>query len=255
MRKIFTLVALAGFILPTTAQNATEIVRKADEKERGKSNYMAMTMEIVRPKWTRTVQFESVNLGQDFSMTLIKSPANEKGQTFMKRKNEMWSWNPKISRLIKMPPSMLSQGWMGSDFSNDDLLQESSIVVDYTHRIVGSENLAGRECYKIELTPKSNANVVWGKLLKWITKQGNLQLQTQYYDEDGYLVKTEKASKIKLMDGREIPTYFELIPEEAAEGQKTIVRIDAVKYDISVQENFFSQQNMKRGTAIRFPQK
>ncbi|MCD4795166.1 MAG: outer membrane lipoprotein-sorting protein [Bacteroidales bacterium] len=251
--KFITILSVLIFFSNSAfSQNAMEIVKKADEKFRGKSGYSEMTMTIVRPKWSRTVSFKSCNKGLDYSMTLVTDPAKEKGQTFLKRKNEMWSWNPKIRRLIKLPPSMMSQGWMGSDFSNDDLLKESSIVVDYTHKIVGTETYAGKTCYKIQLIPKEDAAVVWGKLVKWITKDGYLQLKTEYYDEDGYLIKTEKASKIKMMSGREIPTYFELIPEEEP-GNKTIVVMDKVVYDINVSENFFSQQNMKKGMTLRFP--
>jgi len=256
--KLLKLTAILSFIILfsnfASAQDAKEIVKKADEKYRGKSSYSEMTMTIVRPKWSRTVSFKSCNKGLDYSMTLVTDPVKEKGQTFMKRKNEMWSWNPKISRLIKLPPSMMSQGWMGSDFSNDDLLKESSLVVDYTHKLLGSETFAGKECYKIEMLPNDDAAVVWGKLVKWITKDGYLQLKTEYYDEDGYLIKTEKASKIKMMSGREIPTYFELIPEEEP-GNKTIVVMNKIVYDISVSESFFSQQNMKKGMALRFPVK
>ncbi len=238
----------------TFSQDAKEIIKKADEKFRGKSAYSEMSMTIVRPKWSRTVSFKSCNKGLDYSMTLVTSPAKEKGQTFMKRKNKLWSWNPKIRRLIKLPASLMSQGWMGSDFSNDDLLKESSIIIDYNHKILGTEVLLGRECYKIELLPKENTTVVWGKQIKWITKKGFLQLKTEYYDEDNYLVKTELTSKIKMMDGREIPTYFELIPEDEPDN-KTIVIMKKIIYDISVSENFFSQQNMKKGMNIHFPVK
>ena len=253
MKKI-TFLLITGFLIalnPAKAQNATEIIRKSDEKMQGKSSYSEMTMTIVRPKWTRTVSFKSCNSGRDFSMTLITAPAKDKGQTFMKRKNEMWSWNAKIRRLIKLPPSMLSQGWMGSDFSNDDLLKESSIVLDYNHKITGSEKIAGKDCYKIEMIPKEEAAVVWGKLIKWISKDDYLQLKTMYYDEDDYLVKTEIASKIKMLGGREIPSYFELIPADE-EGHKTIVEMTKMAFDIKVSDNFFSQQNMKKGNALKF---
>jgi len=227
-KTILSVLIFLLLIPATQAQTAKEIVKKADDKFRGKSAYNEMTMTIVRPKWKRTVSFKSCNMGLDYSMTLVTNPAKEKGQTFMKRKNEMWSWNPKIRRLIKLPASMMSQGWMGSDFSNDDLLKESSLVVDYTHKIVGTETYANKLCYKIQLIPKEDAAVVWGKLVKWITKDNFLQLKTEYYDEDGYLIKTEKATKIKMMGGREIPTYFELIPEDEP-GNKTIVVMDKLK--------------------------
>ncbi len=249
LKLTLAFILVSSFVL---AQNAKEIVRKADEKLEGKSNYTEMTMQIVRPKWTRTVSFKSCSKGTEYSITLVTAPSKEKGQTFLKRKNDMWNWNPTISRLIKLPPSMMSQGWMGSDFSNDDLLKESSIVNDYTHKIIGNEIIDGHKCYKIELKPTTTAAVVWGKQIKWITKKDYLQLKTAYYDEDNYLVKTELASNVKMMSGRKIPTHFELIPADEP-GHKTIVTMTKIVYDVKVNENFFSQQNMKKGMALRFP--
>lgn len=257
MKKVKLSFLVFGVLLLSNVskgQNATEIIKKADQLMQGESNYSEMTMTIVRPKWTRTMAFKTCSKGVDYSMTLITTPAKEAGQSFLKRKREMWSWSPQINRMVKLPPAMLSQGWMGSDFSNDELLNESSIVVDYTHKILGSEVIAGKDCWKIELTPLSSSSVVWGKLLKWVSKDGYLQLKTQYFDQDNYLVKTENASKIKTMNGREIPTYFELIPEEE-KGNKTIVEMQNIIFNISVDENFFSQQNLKKGTAIQFPKK
>lgn len=228
------------------AQDATEIVRKADDKMKGEKTSMShMTMKIVRPSWDRTISFKSWTKGTEYSLALITAPAKEKGQAFLKRGNEMWNWNPTINRMIKLPPSMLSQGWMGSDFTNDDLLNESSIVVDYNHNIESEEKISERTCYKIKLSPKDNAAVVWGKIIMWISKEAYLQLKSEYYDEDGYLIKTETGTKIKEMDGRQIPTHFVLNPEEK-EGHKTIVILDEIQFNKPIPDNFFSKQNMKR---------
>jgi outer membrane lipoprotein-sorting protein len=235
------------FITQASGQlSAYEIVRNADEKMRGeKSSQSLMTMQIVRSTWTRSVTFKSWTLGTDYSLVLILSPAKEKGQSFLKRKNEMWNWNPAITRIIKLPPSMLAQGWMGSDYTNDDLLNQSSIVVDYSHTITGTETVSGRECYKIDLKPKEDAPVVWGKVILWISKADYLLLKSEYYDEDGYLVKTEIGSAIKNMDGRVIPTRFELIPADK-EGNQTIVTLDEIRFNIPLSEVYFSQQNMQK---------
>jgi outer membrane lipoprotein-sorting protein len=157
----------------------------------------------------------------------------------------MWSWNPTISRLIKLPPSMMSQGWMGSDYTNDDILKESSVVNDYNHTVVGEEEYDGRMCYKIQMVAKENAAVIWGHQLRWIDKKDFLFLKSELYDEDGYLVRTELGSEIKSMDGRLIPTRIELIPAEE-EDQKTIIEIKDIKFNQDIKDSFFSQQNMKR---------
>ena len=204
-----------------------------------------MTMKIIRPTWDRTITFKSWTKGRDHSLALVTSPPKEKGQTFLKRENEMWNWNPTINRLIKLPPSMMSQGWMGSDFSNDDLLKESSIVVDYTHKIIGNEVIDDWDCYIIELIPLEDAAVVWGKIIKWISKEEFLQMKSEYYDEDEYLIKTELAYDIQTMGGRVIPTKFELIPKDE-EGNKTVVTMDEITFNEPISDGFFSQQNMKR---------
>jgi outer membrane lipoprotein-sorting protein len=225
---------------------ATEIVRKADEKFNGeKSSYSVMSMTIIRPEWQRSIEFKSWSLGRNYALALITAPAKEAGQSFLKRSSEMWSWNPTINRLIKLPPSMMSQGWMGSDYTNDDILRESSMVNDYEHEITGEEDIEGRLCYKIKMTAKEDASIVWGKQVRWIDKKDFLFLKAELYDEDGYLVRTETGSEIRNMDGRTITTKIELIPEEEPEN-KTLVEIKEIKFNIPLDESFFSQQNMKR---------
>jgi outer membrane lipoprotein-sorting protein len=225
--------------------SATEIIKKTDDKFKGEqSGYSVMTMTIVRPSWQRSVGFKSWSKDDDYALTLITSPAREKGQTFLKRGNEMWSWNPAISRLIKLPPSMMSQGWMGSDYTNDDILRESSVVDDYTHSFEGSETIDGYDCWKIKLTARKEAEVLWGYQTWWVDKKEYIALRAELYDEDGYLVRTEIASAIKPMDGRMIPTVIELIPAES-EGNKTILKIEEVRFNIKINDDFFSQQNMK----------
>jgi outer membrane lipoprotein-sorting protein len=225
--------------------SATEIIRKADEKFNGeKSSIMVMSMTIIRPTWQRTVEFKNWALGRDYAMTLITAPAKDANQTFLKRGTEMWSWSPAISRLIKLPPSMMSQGWMGSDYTNDDILKESSVVNDYTHEIIGEEIIADRLCYRIKLVAKEEAAVVWGSQLRWIDKKDFLVMKAELYDEEEILIRTETGSDIKTMDGRTIPTRMELIPADEP-GNKTIVFIKEIKFNVQIQESFFSQQNMK----------
>lgn len=225
--------------------SATEIIKKADEKIRGKTNTSVMEMEIIRPTWKRSVTMKSWGRGNEFSMTYITAPAKDKGQVFMKRNTEMWNWMPSIGRMIKIPASMMSQGWMGSDYTNDDILKESSIVVDYTHKIILEEVVDGHESYKIEMTPKEDAAVIWGKVFKWITKDEFIQIKSEYYDEDDDLVKSDHSYDFKIMDGRLIPTRMEIIPADK-EGQKTVVYIKESKFDMDLPESFFSQQKMKR---------
>ncbi len=244
-----TLIALVLLIYPLsllTAQDAAEIVRRANDKINGEeSSYSEMKMTIIRPEWQRTLELKNWTKGTEHALTLITAPARDKGQSFLKRGSEMWSWNPTISRMIKLPPSMMSQGWMGSDYTNDDILKESSVVDDYTHEITGEDEIEGRLCYRIRMTAREDAPVIWGHQIRWIDKENYLFMKAELYDEDGYLVRTELGKNIKTMDGRLIPSVLELIPEDE-EGYKTIVEIEEIKFNISIEDNFFSQQNLKR---------
>lgn len=221
-----------------------EIIKKAYDIMQGQTNESVLTMTIVRPSWQRTISFKSWAKGTDYSMAIVLEPAKEKGQTFLKRKNEIWNWVPTIQRMIKLPPSMMSQGWMGSDFSNDDLLKESSIVNDYDHQVIGNEVVSGINCYKLKLVPKPDAPVVWGSIVKWVSVEGYLQMKTEYFDEDNILIKIETASEIKLMGDRRIPTHFEIVPNDKP-GNKTVVDLIKVVFNKPIEDSFFSQQNMK----------
>ena len=248
IKSILTICLFLGSTLLASGQDLSpkEIIRKADEKFNGeKTSTAIMAMTIVRPTWERTIEFKNWTSGREYALTLITSPAKDKGQSFLKRHQEMWSWNPTISRLIKLPPSMMSQGWMGSDYTNDDILKESSVVNDYEHEIIGEEEVDGRLCYKIKMVAKEDAAVIWGHQIRWIDKKDFLFLKSELYDEDAYLVRTELGSEIKTMDGRLIPTRIELIPAEE-EGQMTIIEMKEMKFNQPIKESFFSQQNMKR---------
>ena len=238
------LLLLAG---ATMAQiiDIKEIIRKSDEKFRGTSSSGSFSMTIERPTWSRTISMKSWALGTEFSLIYVTAPAKEKGQVFLKRGNEMWNWVPTIERMVKVPPSMMMQSWMGSDFTNDDLVRESSVVKDYTHKLLGEETIDNYPCYKVELTPLENAPVVWGKVLMWVSKQDFLWLKAEFYDEDGVLINTEILSDIKKMDDRVIPTRMEMIPADK-KGQKTIMIFEDTKFNVPLKEDFFSIQNMKK---------
>ncbi len=239
------IICLLNLPLSVYSQTAKEIVQKMDKKWRGDYSTQTMTMTIVRPTWERSISMKSWSNGTEFTMIYITAPAKERGQVFMKREKEMWNWVPSIDRMIKLPPSMMMQSWMGSDFTNDDLIRESSIVEDYEHSIIGEEEIQGKMCYIIQMIPKPDAAVVWGKVIIWITKEDYLQLKVEFYDEDEFLVNIQNLSDIKEIGGRVIPTHMEMIPADE-EGKKTVIEIESADYETRVPESFFSQQNMKR---------
>jgi hypothetical protein len=243
---ILASILIAGlFIQQKTDLTATDIIIKANDLRYGETSQGIMEMTLVRPKWTRSVSMKMWTKGTDYSLVLITGPAKEKGQVFMKRETEMWNWIPKISRMIKLPPSTMSQGWMGSDYTNDDMMNEGSLVQKFNHKIIRSEKFEEMDCWVIESTPKDDDDVIWGKKISWISKDGFFSLKTESYDEDMYLVKTEIASDIIIMGGKRLPSNFEIIPEDNP-GNKTIVVLKDIIFDKPIEESFFSQQNMKR---------
>ncbi len=248
MNRNLLLICLLLFTPPLLwgqAPDAKTIVQRADEKMRGESNYAEMSMTIVRPTWSREVQLKSWSLGNDYALILVTAPARDKGTATLKRGKEIWNWQPSIDRVIKLPPSMMLQSWMGSDFTNDDLVQESSIVTDYTHRLISEESIEGRPCYKIELTPKPDAPVVWGRILAWISQDEYLQLRTEFFDEEDYLVNTMYGKAMQTFDGRLLPSILEMVPAEE-EGHKTVIQYRALDFGVDLSKSFFSVQNMKR---------
>lgn len=227
-----------------SAQTATEIVRKATQQFHGNTNHAVLTMKIVRPDWTREISIKSWSKGEDMGLVLITAPARDKGTVFLKRGKEVWNWVPSIERTVKLPPSMMSQKWMGSDFSNDDLVKESSQINDYSHSLAGTEMINGTLCYKVVLTPLPDAPVVWGKVIAWISKDHFLQLKSEFYDEDNQLVNTLLASNVKSMGGHMIPTHVEMIPA-GQPGHKTVMDYTTIVYDQPIDDAFFSLQNVK----------
>lgn len=228
-----------------SAQSAKEIVAKANELIRANSSYSEMTMTVVKPDWSREMTMKMWSLEPDYGLVLITAPAKDKGSVTLKREKEVWQWVPAVNRVIKIPPSMMMQSWMGSDFTNDDLVRQSSIVQDYTHELIGEEEMDGYLCHKLELTPKEEAGVVWGKIITWISKKGFLQLRADYFDEDLVLIKSMIGSKVQKMGGRTIPIHWEMIPHDKP-GQKTVMEYSDLEFNIKINESYFSQQNMKR---------
>jgi outer membrane lipoprotein-sorting protein len=248
MRKInFGLIFTSFLLFYTTAlpQSAKEIIKKANELIRASSSYSEITMEVIKPDWSRKITMKIWSLEPDYSMVLITKPAKEKGSVTLKRKKEVWNWIPTINKVIKIPPSMMLQSWMGSDFTNDDLVRQSSIVEDYEHKIIGEENYNNYECYKIQLDPKPEAGVVWGKIITWISKKGYIQLRVDYYDEDEFLIKSMIGINVKKLGGRVIPTHWEMLPQDKP-NQKTVMDYHSIEFNTKTDQSFFSQKNMKR---------
>jgi outer membrane lipoprotein-sorting protein len=222
-----------------------EIIRKMEEQMRGDQSYTEMKMTIVRPRYTREMEMKSWSKGEDYSLILITAPARDRGTAFLKRKKEIWNWVPNIERMIKMPPSMMAQSWMGTDFSNDDLVRESSTIDDFTHSLLREEKRDGIDCFVVQMVPNPDAAVVYEKVLVWVSKGDYLQVRVENYDEYGELVNHIQFSEIREIGGRKIPAKMELVPADKR-GHKTIIEYINGDFDTPIQESFFSVQNLRQ---------
>jgi outer membrane lipoprotein-sorting protein len=241
---VFLLLLFAVSSLRAQVPAATEIVKKADENRRGKSLYSEITMTVVRPTWSREVGIKSWSKGEDYALVLITSPARDKGQAFLKRQKDLWNWVPSIGRMIKMSSSVMGQSWMGSDFTNDDLVKQSSSVNDYTHQLEKTEKVREFDCYKLILIPKEGATVVWGKVIMWVSTTDYIEIKTEFYDEDGVLINTYNGYDIHTYGNRRLASRMEVVPADKP-NQKTVMTILKYDFDQPITESFFSQQNMK----------
>lgn len=241
-RLLFILLILSN---ASFGQDANDIVKKADDKFRGKSSYSEITIDIIRPKWSKQMKMKDWSKGSDYSVSVITSPAKEKGTVFLMREKEVWNYLPTIERTVKFPPSMMLQNWMGTDLTNDDLVKQSSLVTDYDKKIIGEEEKEGYTCWKIELTPKPNAAVVWGKIIIWIDEKEYMQMQTDFYDEDMFLVNQMIGSDVKTFDSKLLPSKLTVVPVDKP-GQSTVISYSQWKFDIDIPDEYFTTNYMKR---------
>ena len=249
MKKIpyFILIALSFFIVSFSGddQTAKDIVTKAENNIRGLTSLTELTIQIVRPTWTRTMSVKAWSKGEQYSLMVVTAPAKDAGTVFLKRIKEIWNYVPSIEKVVKLPPSMMSQSFMGTDFTNDDLVKASSRIDDYTHKIVGESVIEGRKCWKIEMVPTPDAAVVWGKVNMWIDQKDYLELRLEFYDEDNKLVNTMQCSDIQVMGGRTMPCKMEMIPADK-KGQETVIIYNSAVFNQPISDDFFTTQNMKK---------
>ncbi|MFP4472688.1 MAG: outer membrane lipoprotein-sorting protein [Candidatus Omnitrophota bacterium] len=227
------------------APDATELVRRSDNIMQGQSNAGTYRMTVTTPRWERQLTLNVWSQDKEKTFIRILSPAKEAGIGSLRIGNEMWNYLPSVEKIIKIPPSMMLQPWMGSDFTNDDLVKQSSIVHDYTHTIVGQETISGNEAYKIRLDPKPDAPVIWGKILLWVRQSDAVPLKEEYYDERGRLVKVLTYSDIGPVNDREIPRTWTMT-SQIKKGHQTVIVVEQVEYNTPIEPNIFTRTYLKR---------
>lgn len=222
-----------------------DVVDREEKAFWGQTVQAQLTMTVTTPRWSRTLELQSWMDRPRRSFIRILSPAKEAGIGSLRIGTEMWNYLPAVERTIKIPPSMLTQSWMGSDFTNDDLVKESSIVDDYTQRITGTDTVNGTAVYVVELLPKPEAAVVWGRLVLRVRKADFLPTREEFYDERGTLVRVMTFSDIRVLGGRSIPTTWEL-RSVTKPGNVTTMRMQRAIYDAPIADEVFTQRNLTR---------
>ncbi len=228
------------------AQSATEIITASEKAVRGNTQFSTMEITIKTRRWTRTLTMESwENRLQKKSFTEIIAPAKDAGNRFLLIDKNMWQYVPKLQQTIKISPSMMLQSWMGSDFTNDDIVKESSIVVDYNHRLDGTAVVDGHRCYKLVLDPKPDAAVVWGKIVYYAREKDYLPVREEFYNEHGVLKKVMSCGEFETMHDRVIPTLYKMVTV-GKDDQYTLMKIKNARFNAAIPARLFSLQNLTR---------
>ncbi len=243
-RCLGTATFLALLTTPVQGQTAREILEQIDQLLRGDSSHGRVSMEITTEHWSRSLEMEMWSLGTERSLVRVLSPAREAGIATLKAGQEVWNYLPRVDRTIKIPPSLMMGSWMGSHFTNDDLVKESRIIDDYDFEIAFEGERDGVAVWEFVLTPKPEAPVVWGRIEEEIRQADLMPTWVRYYDEDGELMRTMTFDGYQLMGGRLVPATMLMIPADKPE-ERTLLIYHELEFDIDLDESFFSLRNLR----------
>jgi len=245
-RKIaffLTFACIVSAALPVGAQDAAGIVRATIDNWRGKSSYGEMTMTIHRPSWERNMSMRAWTEGSKKSLVRITAPKKDTGNGTLMVDNNMWSYAPKVNRVIKVPSSMMGQSWMGSDFSNKDVSRADDIVDQYDHTLLAKEEHEGHTVFVIQSIPHEEAAVVWGKEILRV-RDDDVLVSQEFYDQEGVLVKTLRSLEIGRMGGRTIALRQRMAKEDT-EDEWTEFHIDSIDFDVDISDTVFTRSNLQ----------
>jgi outer membrane lipoprotein-sorting protein len=227
----------------TGPDDAKQLVRAAMDHWRGTTSYSVMTMVIHRTDWERSMSMRAWSKGDKLSLVRVTEPKKDAGNGTLLKDNDMWSYSPKVNRVIKIPSSMMNQGWMGSDFSNKDISKSTDILEQYDHSLTVTEESDGHTVYTIEAIPHEDAAIVWGKETLKI-RDDFVLLEEQYWDQDGQLVKVMKTLEITEMGGRQVASVMRMGKLESP-GEWTEMKVSAIEFDLDLPANVFTLSNLR----------
>ncbi len=223
--------------------DAKQLVREAWDYFRGQSSSAEMTMTIHRVDWERTMSMQSYTKGEKKSLVRVVAPKKDKGNGTLMNDKNMWSYSPKVNRVIKVPSSMMGQSWMGSDFSNKDVSRADDIVDSYTHTLLDTRQEEGLTIYTVQSVPLEDAAVVWGREVIEV-REDYLMLSHRFYDQDDALVKEQNTLEIKEMGGRLTATKQRMHKVDSPDEWTEIVVSD-VAYDADLDDSLFTLSNLR----------
>lgn len=246
LKLLALMIVLATTSMPINAsefETARELVRAAMDHWRGTNSYSEMTMTIQRVDWQRSMSMRAWSEGDKLSLLRVTEPKKDAGNGTLLKDNDMWSYSPKINRIIKIPSSMMSQGWMGSDFSNKDISKSTEILDQYTHRLIDQSSEDGFTVYTVEAIPHEDAAIVWGKKILKI-REDFVLLEEQYWDQDGELIKVMKASDITEMGGRSVARVMRMGKLETPD-EWTEMTVSVIEFDLDLPNGIFTLSNLR----------
>lgn len=246
MRRYFLAVLLITLPVLASAgeeRDATQIVRGAIDHWRGLSSYTVMSMVIHRPDWERSMTMRAWTKGDDRSLVRVVEPKKDRGSGTLTDDDSMWTFSPKINRVIKVPSSMMGQSWMGSDFSNKDVARADDIIDQYTHEILATEEVDDVTIYTIESIPLEDAAVVWGSEVLKI-RDDHVVIEHAFFDQDGALVKTLQTLEIGDMGGRTIAMRQRMVKADEPD-EWTEIAVIEVEYELELKDSLFTLSNLR----------
>jgi outer membrane lipoprotein-sorting protein len=242
----------AEWLPPPPGAEAREIARRADDTLRSDRSYVEGSMTVVSPRLPapRVVRFRSwEDRPARRSFIRILAPPKDEGTGFLMLHPNLWMYVPRVERTIRIPPSLMLQSWMGSDFTNDDLVRSSSVLDDYDHRLLGidpkPEDAAGKRAYVLEYIPHEEAPVVWGKIVAWIETEHATPLRQEFYDEDGIHLRRLRFDRVRPVQGRWVPHRWRMQPLDK-EGYETRIEIETIRFDLEIEESVFTTRHLQR---------
>jgi len=225
--------------------DAARIVDQVDRLLRGASSRGTVRMEIVTRQWSRALELEIWSLGSDYALVRVETPPREAGTATLKVKDDIWNYLPRVDRTIKIPASLMQGAWMGSHFTNDDLVKESRLVEDYDIATAFDGERDGRRIWVFRLDPKPEAPVVWGRIELEVRQSDTMPLVARYYDDAGVLSRTMRYGDYRRFGGRLVPARLQVDPADKPD-EHTIVLYRRLEFDVGLEPGFFSLRNLRR---------